>query len=396
MRCFTLAVCSVCLVLGFRNGTAAVVGADEQILFSDDFTELRPGWGEAGELRSVSDGRLIINLKPQLIHGSLYRDQRFRDADLRVQVVESSGSNDQPAGLIFWGSGYDDYYVARIRLNGQFSVGRRTRGVWLTPVGLRDCEQVQQGPGAVNELRVVTRGDEAVCYVNGVQVAVLRGYPPANGSMLGLYAESGEEGCTWAFSKLSVRRVPPPKVITEPDPTLLLQDDFGTLDPAWGYASDDKDVRDHKLFIRLRPERAHQLLHQARLYDDADIRLRVAEVAGNEDQPAGIVFWAASHDDCCALLVQANGTLLISRKVKGKWQSTNELDATPLKKGLGQVNELRVVTRGNKATLFANGEEVAVYTGHPPEGGSRIGLHAESGAAPGEWEFSQLIIRQPE
>ena len=61
------------------------------------------------------------------------------------------------------------------------------------------------GEGAVNELRVVTRGDLAVFSVNGREFTRTRGQPPGGGQQVGVFAASfGEAPAVFAFDDLTV------------------------------------------------------------------------------------------------------------------------------------------------------------------------------------------------
>ena len=67
-----------------------------------------------------------------------------------------------------------------------------------------------------------------------------------------------------------------------------------------------------------------------------------------------------------------------------------------LKKGEGAENQVKVVTKGNQATIFINGKEVVSFPGQPPEGGSLIGFAGSSGAAgQNSVAFSNVQVVQP-
>jgi hypothetical protein len=67
-----------------------------------------------------------------------------------------------------------------------------------------------------------------------------------------------------------------------------------------------------------------------------------------------------------------------------------------VKKGLGQPNEMRIVTKGRLATVYVNDTQVASFKGFPPDGGSMVGLFAESGDKPYTWKFSDFSVRKPQ
>src|SRR4029077_8622739 len=82
----------------------------------------------------------------------------------------------------------------------------------------------------------------------------------------------------------------------------------------------------------------------------------------------------------------------ISRYVTDRWlQSVGWIENEAINKGIGQVNRLRVVTKGRQATAYINDKQVATFNGQPPQGGGRVGV---SGGSPenaqNTWQFTKL------
>ena len=64
-----------------------------------------------------------------------------------------------------------------------------------------------------------------------------------------------------------------------------------------------------------------------------------------------------------------------------------------IKKGVDQWNALRVVTKGNSATVFINDQQAIAFKGQPPRGGGMIGVHGESGkSSQAICEFSHIAV----
>ncbi len=84
----------------------------------------------------------------------------------------------------------------------------------------------------------------------------------------------------------------------------------------------------------------------------------------------------------------------MSRLVGGRWLTP--IAWTPneaINKGLGQVNKLRVVTKGRQATAYVNDKQVATINGQPPAGGGCIGLTGGSAEKiQNTWQFSNLKV----
>jgi hypothetical protein len=262
---------------------------------------------------------------------------------------------------------------------------------------LKVRDEVLKGLGQVNQLRVVTSGKSATVYVNDKQIATFKGFPPTGGSQIGLQADSGTEPYTWAFSELSVRKgSAPPRANVPRDDSLLLSDDFSTLDPAWGDADGVQSVSGNKLMMNPRPDTARTTLYQGRLFGDADIRVKAAATKGQGLMPAGIVFWASDFRHFYVAHLRSDGRFFVGKSMDGRWRQLLPLEVRDeVLQGLGQVNEIRVVTRGNSGTAYVNNKQIGTFEGSPPEGGSKIGLRAQSGKDAYSWEFSDLVVRKP-
>ncbi len=202
MKLAMFATIPLLLCLGF-----VMLAADEEtILFSDDFSTLDPGWGEPSEQMRIEGKKMILQPKVNMSFTDLYQGNLFGDADIRVKVAQTGGQSDRPAGVAFWGSGYDNYYVAELTTEGRFGVVRMTQGRWLYPIESKEQHAVKKGLNQENELRVVTKGNTATFYLNDEQVASFKGFPPEGGSLVGVCAESGAEPYEWSFSDFSVRK----------------------------------------------------------------------------------------------------------------------------------------------------------------------------------------------
>ena len=77
-----------------------------------------------------------------------------------------------------------------------------------------------------------------------------------------------------------------------------------------------------------------------------------------------------------------------------RWlQPVGWIESEAIKKGIGQVNKLRVVTKGHQATAYINDKQVTTFNGQPPPGGGCIGV---SGGSPenaqNTWQFTNLQV----
>jgi hypothetical protein len=181
-----------------------------EMLYEDNFERFDPGWGEASELVSVKDGKMVI--RPKLGTSQAVQHQGIVVEDgvisVALKVVKDDGRI-QAAGLIFWGADYQNYYVVDITPDGRYAVTRWLKGRWLYPVSYRKSDAIRKDYNQDNEIRVMTKGSLASVYINGTEVTTLRGQPPKGGGLIGLYAESGLGEPTHAeFVHLKVTALP--------------------------------------------------------------------------------------------------------------------------------------------------------------------------------------------
>lgn len=373
--------------------------ADEApVIFTDDFSTLEPGWGDDVEL-SAGGNQLIAELKPGAIYADLYDGKRFdlSSADMRLTVARSTGSAVSAAGLVFWAIDYDNYYAALVRSNGEFDVVRKSFGQWLVPVSLPPRDELKKEIGRPIELRVVTSGPTVTAYLNGREVTSFRGYPPSGETRIGIHAEPGGEPGRWAFSALAIRQGPPAAAPSALDESILFADNFAALDPSWSQTSAQISVGGNRLILRPLARNAVSFAYDGRLFEDADIRLKISELAGGTTSAGGLRFWGADEKNFYAVFLRADGNCWVAQFAGGKWQSL-----LPMKQrksalqGLGQANELRVVTLADTATIFINGRQIARLEGQKHPEHSRIGLQVESDEMVNTWTVSDFSVRKPQ
>ena len=175
---------------------------------------------------------------------------------------------------------------------------------------------------------------------------------------------------------------------------ILYEDNFTNLDPSWGTPSERLSVKDGKLTLKPAPNTTESVLNQSNVFDDADIRIEVVVPAGDANVPGGLIFWAKDHSNFYCLCIDAAGYFKISRYVTDRWlQPVGWTENEAINKGTGQVNKLRVVTKGHQATAYINDKQVTAFEGQPPPGGGCVGV---SGGSPenaeNTWQFANLRV----
>ena len=173
-------------------------------VFQDDFKNPDPGWGQPDNAAAFTQRGLVLTPPAG---GSAWRSNAnvsMAQGDWCIEIVNPA-SLPSPAdedsvgsvGVWFWGADLQNFYTATITLDGNASVDRLSHGIWQIVVPPAAAPSVKTAPGATNEIEIVTNGDKAAFYVNGMLVTNITGKPPANGGPAGVYAESGPKGTTW-------------------------------------------------------------------------------------------------------------------------------------------------------------------------------------------------------
>jgi hypothetical protein len=164
--------------------------------------------------------------------------------------------------------------------------------------------------------------------------------------------------------------------------TVLFEDKFTSLDPSWGAPGPIMNVKDGKLIITPEKNTSQTILNQGNVFpNDAEASFAMTYVkAPAPTWGSGLVFWAKDYNEYYAVLINAEGWFAVQRYVAGRYLlpvAWREADA--IKKGEGAENQVKVVTKGNKATVMVNGKELVSLSGQPPQGGSLVGFKVASG-----------------
>src|ERR1700677_132206 len=175
---------------------------------------------------------------------------------------------------------------------------------------------------------------------------------------------------------------------------ILYEDKFTELDPSWGVPGERLSVENGKLTLKPAQDTTQSILNQSNVFEDADIRVEVILPAGDATVPGGLIFWAKGRSNFYCLWIDAAGYFKISRYVSDRWlQPVGWAQNEAINRGTGQVNKLRVVTKGHQATAYINDKQVTTFAGQPPQGGGCIGV---SGGSPenaqNTWQFTNLQV----
>jgi hypothetical protein len=186
---------------------AAFACDDSRVKYRDGFESMDLLWGLPNNLKKVEDGAFVFTLEPRTLDFAVNQFERLGDVDVCVTTTWKSGSEAEQtwSGLVFWATDDQNLYAFGVSPQGTVSVWRLVDNSWVNPLRWTAHDAVKTGPGAVNKIRVKTRGDKATFVLNDVEIGSMRGIAP-EGHFVGLIAEALEksDAVTHAFDDFAV------------------------------------------------------------------------------------------------------------------------------------------------------------------------------------------------
>ena len=180
---------------------------------------------------------------------------------------------------------------------------------------------------------------------------------------------------------------------------VLFEDKFTSLEPSWGVPGPIVNVKDGKLIITPEQNTTQTVLNQACVFPnnlEGSFTMTFVKVMA-PGWGSGLVFWAKDYTEYYAVLINAEGWFAVQRFVADRYLlpvAWRESDA--IKKGEGAENQIKVATKGDKATVSINGQEVISLSGQPPSGGTLTGFKVASGPeGSNSVAFSNFKLVQP-
>jgi len=180
----------------------------------------------------------------------------------------------------------------------------------------------------------------------------------------------------------------------------LFEDTFETLAPTWGGTDDAFFIEDDRLTIMPDYDEYYSALSTMGTYADIDFCTKLSPIKADPEGNsfAGLMFWAIDYDNYYYIVITAEQSIGVFRRQRGRvlpqlrWA---KFDA--LQPGNGAENELRVVTVGNTATIYVNGQRYGAIKGQPPGDGQQIGVRATSPRNDrAVWAFDDVKVTTPD
>lgn len=199
---------AILLIILMMTNTSVLACKGTEVLFQDDFTKLDSSWGVSNDVYSVSNNMFILQPNLNSYAFDINQSNVFQDMDYCVDVKLLKGDDSTVGrGIIFWAKNTSDYYYLYIMGDGTYFVNRFLNGRILYPVPAQKDSSINTANGAVNHLRVVTKGTQATIYINDKQLVTFTGQPPEGGGLIGLEADSpASVRNSWGFSNLKITK----------------------------------------------------------------------------------------------------------------------------------------------------------------------------------------------
>lgn len=179
-----------------------------QVLLADNFQTLASNWKAADNNHFVKNGQFVVTPPLNGVYMYFNAGNLFTDMSACVDVTMTTAGPKMTntfAGITFWSVDVNNTYYLGIGPTGTFSVARYVAGRYIAIVGWTANPAVKTGLNQVNHLRVMTKGTQAMLFINDKQVGVVDGQPPQGGGEIGLIAQSGPRTRNlYEFSNLKV------------------------------------------------------------------------------------------------------------------------------------------------------------------------------------------------
>jgi hypothetical protein len=392
---------------------ASACGSASSVGFVDDFTSPSPSWGDSTATHFFKDNKMVIKSS---VNNWINLPNVFDYATICSEIISPPEVKDpeglSAAGIIFWASNDQNYYLAQIFVNGSYGIWRRVPGKWITLVPRTKADSIRKGPNAINQLKVTTAGNRGTLSINDNKIVSFWGQSPRKGGAIGLNAQSENDAENeWKFSNIAVledkesQSSDPPAAVTiakacKVDSRLTFFDDFKSPDPGWSPTSETSFFKDGYLVLKAKAK-AHSYeisKYPPQIFKTgtvcADVRFPSKPEQGAGSAGAGIIFWAIDDKNLYLLRLLPDGTYDIYRKIDGEWGPviTRRKDNI-VHEGQDAVNQIKVVLDSETVTIFINGTKLIDFPGQAPEAGGTFGVYGDSlEAEENEWRFTNFAL----
>jgi hypothetical protein len=172
----------LCLGLATASGPAYACPAKGAI-FQDSFTDQTGGWEAGSEFSFGPTGLTFVIPAANLNFAELNASFFATDGDYCTDVsFPTAVPNVAYAGLIFWATDYNNYFLFQVSTGGHAQLYRRANAQWAQVIDM-PLPAIKTAAGASNEVRAVAKGNLITLYVNGQKIADRRAQVPTTGNL---------------------------------------------------------------------------------------------------------------------------------------------------------------------------------------------------------------------
>jgi hypothetical protein len=204
-----LRVVTIWLMFGGLNTSAALACDDQSgnVRWKDDFGVFDPSWGQSDTTFFVQNGLIVLKVAHNTYQMRINTAGVYSDVDVCavVDAINNTSANATAAGIAFWLSNKDNFYVFVIDNNGNAALESRQNGRWTVPIDWANSSDLLKGAGAKNTLRVVTTSNLISLFINGKLFRKSRGILGSHSSHVGIFGVASKQGSAlYSFSNFVV------------------------------------------------------------------------------------------------------------------------------------------------------------------------------------------------
>ena len=182
--------------------------------------------------------------------------------------------------------------------------------------------------------------------------------------------------------------------------TPLLDDSFKTADPGWGQPDNVAAFTANGLILTAPVSGSAWRWNRSQTMAHNDLCVEVmnpAQLPSPADADTvgavGVWFWSTDSQNFYTATIALDGSVAITRLSGGIWRTiTTPAPSPAINTAPGAVNEIEIVTNGNKASFFVNGAKVQDVQGQAPATGGPPGIYGESGPKGTSWVFQRVRL----
>lgn len=394
----------------------------EELLFYDDFADKHSGWQEVDEdTASVRylDGWLELSTSEARGESQAASPvQNWGDGALELTVERLTDSNGF-FGILF-GPSMGTGFIFVVYGTGQYGLFQRVGAHSRVLIPATRAAPILPDM-AVNRLRLERYGELLVILANGKVIGRIEDPDlDERGGIQVINVASSDGGLATRIDDLLVTRwaaghpaptLPPTPSRTPtrtprptgPTPTqaagaVLFEDDFS--DPGSGWRVDD-GAQNSKRYVDGEYEIS---IHEAELFvapfapglTCADCTVEAAaKFGGGLAGAAGLVLTERSQNDAVFFQILSDGRYLVERYSGGTWEVLIAATASSaIKRGAGQVNQLKAVRLAGHLSLFVNGTALKSVDVPGLVAAGRAGVVAVCGPTPGfVVRYDDFVVR---